>query len=36
VKAGTLSSGTHTLVAAYSGNKYHPASKTSKKITVSP
>ncbi len=36
VKAGTLSAGTHTLVAAYSGNKYHPASKTSKKITVSP
>ena len=36
VKAGVLAAGTHTLVAAYSGNKYHPASKASKKITVSP
>ena len=36
VKAGSLAAGTHTLVATYSGNKYHPASKASKKITVSP
>ena len=36
LKAGPLAAGTHTLEAEYSGNKYHPASKASKKITVSP
>jgi Bacterial Ig-like domain (group 3) len=35
-KAGKLAAGTHTLVAAYSGNQYHPASKATKKIVVSP
>lgn len=33
---GTLAAGTHTLRAAYSGDKYHFASSTSEKITVSP
>lgn len=33
--AGSLAAGTHQLVAEYSGDKYHPASKASEKITVS-
>jgi hypothetical protein len=33
---GTLATGTHTLRAAYSGDKYHFASTTSETITVSP
>lgn len=33
---GTFAAGTHTLKAAYSGDKYHFASSTSEKITVSP
>ena len=36
VKAGTLSPGIHTLVAAYSGNEYHPASTATRKIAVFP
>ncbi len=35
-KVGTLAAGTHTVAAAYSGDKYHPAHKASEKITVSP
>ena len=34
VKAGILAVGTHTVVAAYSGDKYHSPSKASEKITV--
>lgn len=33
--AGKLAVGTHTLTAAYSGDRHHAASKTSEKITVS-
>jgi hypothetical protein len=33
---GTFAAGTHTLKAAYSGDKYHFASTTSETITVSP
>ena len=36
VKAGTLLPGIHTLVAAYSGNEYHPASTATRKIAVFP
>jgi hypothetical protein len=36
VHAGILAAGTHTVVAAYSGDKYHPASEASEKITVYP
>ena len=35
-KAGTLAAGTHTVTAAYGGDKYHPESKETEKITVSP
>ncbi|MGA8151498.1 MAG: Ig-like domain repeat protein [Terriglobales bacterium] len=36
VNAGTLAAGAHTVVAAYSGDTYHPASKASENATVSP
>ena len=36
VNAGTLAAGTHAVVAAYSGDKYHSASKATEKITVYP
>jgi hypothetical protein len=33
--SAALAKGTHTLVAAYGGDRYHPASKASEQITVS-
>jgi hypothetical protein len=36
VNSGILAAGSHTVVAAYSGDKYHPAAKASEKISVSP
>ena len=36
VNTGTLAVGHHVLVASYSGNKYHPASVASRRITVTP
>jgi hypothetical protein len=36
MNAGTLAAGTHTVAAAYSGDKYHTAAKATEKITVSP
>jgi hypothetical protein len=36
VTAGTLAAGTHTVTAAYHGDKYHPSSKATEKIAVSP
>jgi hypothetical protein len=35
VSAGALAAGTHTLVATYGGDKYHPSSKATEQITVS-
>ncbi|MGB8761736.1 MAG: Ig-like domain-containing protein, partial [Candidatus Sulfotelmatobacter sp.] len=36
VNAGALAAGHHILMAAYSGNEYHPESTVRKRITVSP
>ena len=36
VKVAALSAGTHTVAAAYGGDKYHRAARASEKITVSP
>ena len=35
VNVGALAAGDHTVLAAYTGDKYHPAAKASEKITVS-
>ena len=36
INVGTLAAGTHTVAAAYGGDKYHTAAKATEKITVSP